>query len=193
MNPTHRTRRLSVTLAGLAAGALALSACQGTATAASHSPPHHATQAIAQQTPTGLTVADLQNIAEVKRDLFWKLAHQTQTGTTGADLQDLDKAKRDLFQKLAERSPRQQTAADSPGKTPEVGTVSLSARHAPAYNRFTELLALDQVKRAVAWAEVERAWTRQPQTGASRLTDQRELARVKRQAAWNAADRAIGR
>ena len=39
MNPTHRTHRLSVTLAGLAAAALALPACQNTATAASHR--HH--------------------------------------------------------------------------------------------------------------------------------------------------------
>jgi hypothetical protein len=34
MNPTHRTRRLSVTLAALAAAALGLPACQGTATVA---------------------------------------------------------------------------------------------------------------------------------------------------------------
>ena len=35
MNPIHRTHRLSITLAGLAAAVLALPACQGTATAAS--------------------------------------------------------------------------------------------------------------------------------------------------------------
>jgi hypothetical protein len=45
MNPTHRTRRLSVTVAALAAAALALPACQSIATAASH---HHAAQAAAQ-------------------------------------------------------------------------------------------------------------------------------------------------
>jgi hypothetical protein len=33
----------------------------------------------------------------------------------------------------------------------------VSARHAPTDTRFTELLALSQVKRAVAWATVERA------------------------------------
>ena len=55
MNPTRRTRRLSVTLAGLAAAALALPAGQGTATAASHRPPHHhAAQATARQTQNGL-------------------------------------------------------------------------------------------------------------------------------------------
>ena len=53
MNPIHRTRRLSITLAGLAAAALALPARQGTATAASHRPHHHhATQAAVQQTQT---------------------------------------------------------------------------------------------------------------------------------------------
>jgi hypothetical protein len=58
-------------------------------------------------------------------------------------------------------------AAASPGETP---AVPAAARHAPADNRFTELLALSQVKRAVAWAEVERAWARQPRTGTSRLS-----------------------
>ena len=58
-------------------------------------------------------------------------------------------------------------AATSPGETDAVST---AARHAPADNRFTELLALSQVKRAVAWAEVERAWARQPRTGTSRLS-----------------------
>ena len=53
MNPSHRAHRLSVTLAGLAAAALALPACQGTATAASHRPHHHhAAQTMAQQTQT---------------------------------------------------------------------------------------------------------------------------------------------
>jgi hypothetical protein len=106
MNPIHRTRRLSVTLAGLAAAALALPAGQGTATAASHRPHHHATQAVMRQSQTGMTVADLQDIAKVKRDLFWRLAQQTQTGMTVADLQDIAKVKRDLFWALAKRSPR---------------------------------------------------------------------------------------
>jgi hypothetical protein len=80
-------------------------------------------------------------------------------------------------------------AAHSPGRTPGGGAVLVSARHAPADTRFTELRALDQVKRAVAWAEVERAWARQPHAD-TRFTDQRHLAQVKRQAAWRAADRA---
>ena len=67
MNPTHHTHRLSVTLAGLAAAALALPACQGTTTAASHTPPHHATQATVQQTQNGLTFTDLKDLAKVKR------------------------------------------------------------------------------------------------------------------------------
>jgi hypothetical protein len=58
-------------------------------------------------------------------------------------------------------------AAASPSGTDEVPA---AARHAPADTRFTELLALSQVKRAVAWAEVERAWARQPRTGTSRLS-----------------------
>jgi hypothetical protein len=58
-------------------------------------------------------------------------------------------------------------AAATPSGTP---AVPAAARHAPADNRFTELLALSQVKRAVAWAEVERAWARQPRTGTSRLS-----------------------
>jgi hypothetical protein len=75
MNPTHRTHRLSVTLAGLAAAALALPACQGTATAAAHSSHHHhhAAPVMAQQTHNGLTFADLQDLANVKRDLFRRL------------------------------------------------------------------------------------------------------------------------
>jgi hypothetical protein len=101
MNPIHRTRRLSVALAGLAAAALALPATQGTATAASLRPPP---QAIVQQTQNGLTFADLQDLANVKRDLFQRIAQQTQNGLTFADLQDLANVKRDLFWRLAERS-----------------------------------------------------------------------------------------
>ncbi|HKA97409.1 MAG TPA: hypothetical protein VKD66_14175 [Streptosporangiaceae bacterium] len=70
MNPNHRTHRLFLTLAGLAAAALALPACQGPATAASHKAHHHARQAIVQQTQTGLTFADLKDLAKVKRDLL---------------------------------------------------------------------------------------------------------------------------
>jgi hypothetical protein len=94
MNLSHRAHRLSVTLAGLAAAALALPACQGTAIAASHRPDHyHAAQATAQQTQTGLTFADLQDLANVKRDLFRRMAQQAQAGLTVADLQDLANVK----------------------------------------------------------------------------------------------------
>jgi hypothetical protein len=80
MNPNHRTRRLSVTLAGLAAtAALALPAGQGTATAATLMPPPTPAMTTAQPTQTGLTVADLQDIAKVKRDLFWTLAKRSPT------------------------------------------------------------------------------------------------------------------
>ena len=81
-------------------------------------------------------------------------------------------------------------AAGSPGGT---AAVPVPARHAAADNRFTELLALNQVKRAVAWATVQRAWAGQPQTGTSRFTDQRALGQVKRQASWKAVHRAAGR
>jgi hypothetical protein len=71
MNPTHRTHRLPVTLAGLAAAALALPACQNTATAASPRPhQQHAAHAMAQRAHNGLTVTDLQDLAKIKRDLF---------------------------------------------------------------------------------------------------------------------------
>jgi len=104
MNPIHRTHRLSITLAGLAAAALALPATQGTATAASLRPPP---QAIAQQTQNGLTVTDLKDLAKMKRDLFQRLTVQQEpTGLTVTDLHDLAKMKRDLFQRLLERSPR---------------------------------------------------------------------------------------
>jgi hypothetical protein len=96
MNPIHRTRRLSITLAGLAAAALALPACQNTATAASH---HHAAHPIVQQAQNGLTVTDLQDLANIKRDLFQRMAQQTQNGLTVTDLQDLAKVKQGLFQK----------------------------------------------------------------------------------------------
>ena len=105
MNPHHITHRLCLTLAGLAA-ALALPACPGTAAAASHRPHHHTTQAFVQQTQTGLTFTDLQDLAQVKRDLFRRMAQQKQTGMAFADLQDLAQVKRDLFQRSAERSPR---------------------------------------------------------------------------------------
>ena len=78
MNPSHRTRRLSITLAGLAAAALALPAGQGTATAATLMPPPTPSIA-AQPTQTGLTVADLEDIAKVKRDLFLRLAERPAT------------------------------------------------------------------------------------------------------------------
>jgi RNA polymerase-interacting CarD/CdnL/TRCF family regulator len=96
MNPTHRTRRLSVTLAGLAAAALALPACQSTATAASHRPRHHSAQAMVQQAQNGLTVTDLTDLANVKRDLQ---ARAQQRGMTVEDLQDLAKIKRGLIQR----------------------------------------------------------------------------------------------
>src|SRR5262245_9827589 len=70
MNPIYRTHRLSLTLAGLAAASLALSACQGPATTASYRPQHHATPAMAQHSQNGLTLTDLQDLAKVKRDLF---------------------------------------------------------------------------------------------------------------------------
>jgi hypothetical protein len=79
-------------------------------------------------------------------------------------------------------------AADSPSRT-----AAVSARHAAGDTRFAELLALAQVKRAVAWAEVERAWTGQPATGTSWFADQRALGQVKRQVSWKAVHRAAGR
>ena len=78
MNATHRTRRLSVTLAALAAAALALPACQGTATAASHRPlHHHAAQTTAQPTQNALTATDLKDLAQMKRDLFQRLLERS--------------------------------------------------------------------------------------------------------------------
>ena len=94
----HRTHRLSVMLAGLAAATLALPACQGTATAASHRLPHqHTVQTTAQQTENGLTVRDLKDLAKMKRDLFQRVAQETQGGLTVTDLQDLAKVKRGIF------------------------------------------------------------------------------------------------
>jgi hypothetical protein len=99
MNHIHNTHRLCVTLAGIAAAVLALPACQGIATAASHRPHHHAAQATVQQTQNGLTVTDLKDLAKTKRDLFQRLAQQTQAGLTVADLQDLAQVKRGIFQR----------------------------------------------------------------------------------------------
>ena len=73
MNSTHR---LSLTLAGLAAAALAVPACHGTATAAGHGPDHHAAQARAQQTQKGLTPTHLDTLATLKRDFFQRLAER---------------------------------------------------------------------------------------------------------------------
>jgi Spy/CpxP family protein refolding chaperone len=94
MNPIHRTHRLSVTLAGLAAAVLALPACQAAATAASHRPPHHhPAQATVQSTQNGLTFTDLHDLANLKRDLFRRMAQQTQPGLTFTDLRDLANVK----------------------------------------------------------------------------------------------------
>jgi hypothetical protein len=71
---THRTWRLSVTLAGLVAAALALPACQGTATAATR---HHAAQATVQPTQNGLTTTDLKDLAKMKRDLSQRLLERS--------------------------------------------------------------------------------------------------------------------
>jgi hypothetical protein len=81
-------------------------------------------------------------------------------------------------------------AAASTGGT---DAVSVPARHAPIDTRFTDLRALAQVKRDVAWAAVQRAQARQPQAGTSRFTDQRALAQVKRHASWKAVPPAAGR
>ena len=64
----------------------------------------------------------------------------------------------------------------------------VSARPAPGDNRFAELRELDQLKRAVAWAAVERAWPRQDDS----FTEMRELAQVKRAVARAALERAWG-
>ena len=44
------------------------------------------------------------------------------------------------------------------GGTSVAHAAVVSARPAPGDNRFAELRELDQVKRAVAWAALERAW-----------------------------------
>ena len=93
----HRTRRLSLTLA--AAAALALPACQDTATAASHRPHQHAAHVTVQPTEDGLTIRDLKDLAKRKRDLFRRITQQMQTGLTFADLQDLANVKRGLFRR----------------------------------------------------------------------------------------------
>jgi hypothetical protein len=93
MNPTHRTRRLSVTLAGLAAAALALPACQATATAASHRPHHHAAEATVRPAQNSLTFADLHDLATLKLGLFQRIAQQAHAGLPLADLHGLDNLK----------------------------------------------------------------------------------------------------
>jgi hypothetical protein len=98
MNPTYRTSRLSVTLAGLVAAALALLAGQGTAAAASHRPHHHTAQATVQQAQNGLTFTDLQDLANVKRDLQ-AMALQMQRGMTAQDRHDLATVKQGLVRK----------------------------------------------------------------------------------------------
>src|SRR5262249_33432306 len=82
--------RLPVPGPGLGPAARALAGWQGAATAASHRPHHHAAQATVPQTQNGLTVTDLKDLANLKRDLQ-TAAQQTQRGMTVADLQDLAK------------------------------------------------------------------------------------------------------
>jgi hypothetical protein len=91
----HASHRLSVTAAGLAA-ALALLAYQGTATAASHRPHHHAAHAAVRQTQNSLTFTDLKDLANVKRDLQ-AMVQQMQGGMTVEGRQDLANIKRGLF------------------------------------------------------------------------------------------------
>jgi len=99
MTPIYRTRRLSITVAAVAAAALALPACQGTATAASHRPHQHAAHVTVQPTENGLTIRDLKDLAKRKRDLSRRITQQMQTGLTFADLQDLANVKRGLFRR----------------------------------------------------------------------------------------------
>lgn len=117
MNHIHGTRRLSITLAGLAAAALALPACQATATAMPQH--HHATHATVQPTENGLTIRDLKDLANVKRAIFRRIAPQAPTGLTIADLQDFANIKRDLFRRLGEH----------PADSGLAGCTSLSSPH----------------------------------------------------------------
>ena len=65
---------IALVLGGAAVATLVLPACQSTATAASHRPPP---QAMAQPTQNGLTVTDLQDLANLKRDLFQREAERS--------------------------------------------------------------------------------------------------------------------
>jgi hypothetical protein len=82
-------------------------------------------------------------------------------------------------------------ATGIPGGTSVAYAAVVSARPAPGDNWIAELRELDQVKRAVAWAAVERAW-RQTQADASRLVDLRALDQVKRETSWSAVKRPRG-
>jgi hypothetical protein len=95
----HASHRLSVAVAGLAAAALALTAWQGTATAASHRPHPQAAQATVRPTQNGVTVTDLKDLATVKRDLQAAAQQMQNGGMTVEDLQDLAKVKRGLFRR----------------------------------------------------------------------------------------------
>ena len=83
-------------------------------------------------------------------------------------------------------------AAGTSGGTPVAHASVASARHAPGDNRFAELRAPDQVKRAVAWAAVERAWAKPVQGDTSQFAELRALDQVKRAVAWAAVERAWG-
>jgi hypothetical protein len=76
--------------------------------------------------------------------------------------------------------------------TPVAHASVVSARHAPGDNRFADLRALDQAKRAAAWAAVERAWAKPAPGDPSRFAELRALDQVKRDIAWAAVERAWG-
>jgi len=83
-------------------------------------------------------------------------------------------------------------AAGASGGTSMADASVVSARQAPGDNRFAEMRLLDQVKRDVAWAAVERVWAQQARMDISWFTDLRDLGQVKRDTAWKAVEHAGG-
>jgi hypothetical protein len=94
-----RTRRNLVT--GIAAAALALTACGIAAGTSGGTPAGHAAAVSARQAPAGTWVTEQGDLAQVKRHIVWGgdpgPAQRSQAGPSGVtDQQDLAKVKRDV-------------------------------------------------------------------------------------------------
>ena len=95
---------------GVAAAALAVTACGIAAGSAGGTPEDHATSASAQQAPTDNTFTAMRDLAQVKRHAGWNAVEHTRVRQPQMDTSrftdqgDLARVKRDVSRNAAERA-----------------------------------------------------------------------------------------